>query len=79
MTKILLILRGGIPLTVRGQNLNSVAEPIMVIILVVDGNVFTFYQVCNRTNCVLPPKYEYIKFLFFFLVCKRALLLSAGL
>ncbi len=40
-----LVDRGGIELTVRGQNLDNVAEPIMVVVVIVDGNVFTFYQV----------------------------------
>ncbi len=36
---------GGIPLTVRGRNLDSVAEPIMVVIVISDGKASVFYQV----------------------------------
>ncbi len=37
--------RGGIPLTVTGQNLDNVPEPIMVVIVVTDGKISNYYQV----------------------------------
>ena len=47
---------GGIHVTVDGQNLDSVAEPIMVVVVAIDGETSTLYQVISFISPVFLDK-----------------------
>ena len=43
--EIYVVCSGGVPITVTGENMDSVAEPIMVFTVITNNKQFVYYQV----------------------------------
>ena len=44
-TRICIVCSGGVPITVTGENVDSVAEPIMVVTVITNTDLSIYYQV----------------------------------